>query len=349
MDPVVVVGGGISGVACARVVADAGLDVTLLDRGRRLGGRMAVRTVDGRAVDTGASYFTVSDDGFRAVVDAWRGRGLARPWTDTFDVIDDDHAARSGGSGRGEPKQGSQRWASPTGLRSLVEDLATGLTTEQQSVDAVTRDEGTGALQVAGRLASVVVLAMPDPQAARLLDGTFASSSELVGGTFASSSELVGGYEPTLALVAAWPERIWGAGEPAFEGAFVNGDPAITWIADDGRRRGDGAAVLVAHSTADLARAHLADPSGAGPAMFSALRGILGIDPPPAFTHVHRWSFAHPAGTRERTHHLGADGIGLCGDSWAAKPRVEAAWLSGTELGHAVVDRLGAPVAVPEG
>jgi renalase len=324
MDPVVVVvGGGISGIACARAVATAGLPVVVLDRGRRLGGRMAVRTVEGRAVDTGASYFTVSDDRFAQVVEDWESRGVARPWTDTFDVFEDGE--------RGEPKTGSMRWAAPAGLRHLVEDLATGLDSEQVVVEHVTHAER--GLRVDGRPASAVVLAMPDPQARRLLDDALTSRGELDDD-----------FAPTLALLAGFDERTWApmAGECPFDGAFVNGDAALTWVADDGRRRGDDAPVLVAHSTADLARTHLADPQAAGPQMVAALRSLLRIEAPPRWTHVHRWSFAHPSGTRTRTHHLGDDGIGLCGDAWAERPRVEAAYLSGRDLGDAVVARLRA-------
>lgn len=319
MDPVLVVGGGISGIACARAVREAGLDVTVLDRGRRLGGRMAVRTVEDRAVDTGASYFTVGDDRFEQVVRDWQERGLARPWTDTFSVFEDGVPA--------PPKAGSTRWAARGGLRGLVEDLAAGLPTEQTVVERVARTDG--GLRVDGRPAAVVVLAMPDPQARRLLDDALPSRAELDDD-----------FAPTLALLAGWDERCWGDSEGRFDGAFVNGDEALTWVADDGRRRDDGAAVLVAHSTADLARAHLDDPAGAGPEMLAALTRVLRIDVPPRWTHVHRWSFAHPAGTRTRTHHLGADGIGLCGDAWAERPRVEAAYLSGLELGQSVVARL---------
>ena len=330
MDPVVVVGGGISGIACARVVGEAGLPVVVLDRGRRLGGRMAVRTVEGRAVDTGASYFTVSDDRFESVVRDWQARALARPWTDTFEVIE--------GGERAKPpvtKSGSMRWAAPAGLRGLVEDLAVGLDTEQLAVSAVTRPGGR--LRVDGRPASLVVLAMPDPQARRLLDDTLTSRAELDDD-----------FAPTLALLAGWDERTWGTaalGEKVtaasvFDGAFVNGDGALTWVADDGRRRGDGAPVLVAHSTVDLARSHLEDPAAAGPEMLAALMRLLAVEAPPRWTRVHRWSFAHPSSTRTRTHHLGDDGIGLCGDGWAERPRVEAAYLSGRDLGDAVVARL---------
>jgi len=79
VDPVIVVGAGISGVAAAREVKDAGLPVVVVDRGRRIGGRMASRTIDGRPVDIGASYFTASDPAFTALVADWQQRGLAHP------------------------------------------------------------------------------------------------------------------------------------------------------------------------------------------------------------------------------------------------------------------------------
>lgn len=76
---VVVVGAGISGVACARALEAAGVPVVVLERSGRPGGRMASPLLHERAVDTGAAYFTVSDDEFAAQVEGWHARGLARP------------------------------------------------------------------------------------------------------------------------------------------------------------------------------------------------------------------------------------------------------------------------------
>jgi renalase len=81
-------------------------------------------------------------------------------------------------------------------------------------------------------------------------------------------------------------------------------------------------------------------PEAAEEPMTQALMRVMGIAHPPAWTHLHRWTFAHPAGTRERTHHLDDDGVGLCGDAWSARPRVEGAYLSGAALGSALVGRL---------
>jgi renalase len=303
-DQVVVVGAGLSGVACARELQAAGIGVRLLDRGHVPGGRMASRTLWERRVDLGASYFTVSDDGFAAVVDDWARRGLAREWTDTFAVLGDDERGST---------SGPMRWGAAHGLRSLVEDLATGLAVERRQVESVDELD-----------ADVVVLAMPDPQARRLVD------DHPVARTLDRE------WEPVIAVAARWADRAWD-----LDGVFVNGDPDLGWIADDGRRRGDGAPVLVAHTTPALAARHLQDPAGVVPDTVGALRRLLDLGEPED-VHVHRWTYARPLGERTDPFAL-VDGdrlVGVCGDGWGARPKVETAWLSGTRLGRAVAERL---------
>ncbi|MFB9314591.1 NAD(P)/FAD-dependent oxidoreductase [Nocardioides plantarum] len=320
MSPVVVVGAGLSGVACARELAAAGVAVRLVDRGRRAGGRMASRRLDGRPVDLGASYLTVSEGdptGFGAVVADWERRGLAAPWTDTFVSLETGREPQT--------KQGPVRWGAPGGLRSLVEDLATGL-----DVELETHLETLPAVADA----PVVVLAMPDPQAVRLLPD---DDPDLA----AVRRRLDRAFEPVLALAARWPARAWDL-DGAFDGAFVNGHDVLAWVADDGRRRGDGAPVLVAHSTPDFARPHLAEPQAAAPAMTGALRDLLGLEPP-VETYLHRWSVARPTGDRAEPFLLEQAGdrlVGACGDGWGATPKVETAWASGHALGRALVARL---------
>lgn len=309
--PVPVVGAGIAGLACARALHEAGRDVEVLDRGRAPGGRLSSRTLHGRPVDLGASYLTAGEGSpFADVVAGWVDRGLARPWTDTFAVV--------GPEGFRERKTGPLRYGTPGGSRSLAADLATGLTVRP----ATTVRAVTAGPAVDGRPAPAVALAMPGPQAARLLD-----PASPAGGLAAAET-----WHPALAVVLGWPGRRWPAD---LHGAFVHDDPAVEWIADDGDRRGDSAPVLVAHTTAALASDHLGDPAAAVPAVVAAVRSALGIGEEPEWTEVHRWTFARPEAPREEAFAL-VDGIGLCGDGWHAPARVESAWSSGTALGRAL-------------
>lgn len=309
--PLAVVGAGIAGLACARALQDAGRDVEVLDRGRAPGGRLSSRTVRGRPVDLGASYLTAGEGSpFADVVADWVDRGLAHPWTETFALV--------GPEGFREWKSGPLRYGTPGGSRSLAVDLAAGLTLRPgTTVRGVTAGPA-----VDGRPVPAVALAMPGPQAARLLD-----PSGPAGGLAATET-----WHPALAVVLGWAERRWPAD---LHGAFVHDDPAVEWIADDGDRRGDSAPVLVAHTTAGLAAEHLGNPAAAVPAVVAAVMSALGIGEEPAWTEVQRWTFARPAAPREEPFGL-VDGIGLCGDGWHAPAKVESAWSSGTALGRAL-------------
>jgi len=308
---VVVVGAGIAGVACAVELTAAGVPVRVLDRGRTVGGRMASRRIGGRPVDLGAAYFTIRDPGFEAVVRRWHTAGLARPWTSELAVLGDESRTRS---------SGPVRWAAPGGLRSLVTDLAAGLDID---LEHQVRRVGPGPV-VDSEPADVVVLAMPDPQALRLVDPGSAAAAELAGR----------GWRPVIAVAAGWESRHW----PALPAAFVNDNPVLSLVADDGDRRGDAAPVLVLHTTAEVAREHDEAPDGAVPVALDMLRELLGVDVPPLWTHTHRWRFASPAGSRDADFHLGDDGIALAGDGWGTS-KVETAWRSGTMLGRAVAAR----------
>ncbi|MET0475105.1 MAG: FAD-dependent oxidoreductase [Mycobacterium sp.] len=308
---VAVVGAGLSGAACASALTERGIDVDLIERGRAPGGRMASPSLHGRRVDVGAAYFTVKEPDFAATVDGWAARGLVRDWTDTFDVYSPDGHRRS---------SGPMRHAAPDGLRALV----------RATLPADPRAEGLRIAQPVGALEELdhdaVVLAMPDPQAARL-------APDVVDWV---------AYEPVIAVVAGWSQRCW----PIADAAFVNDDDDLTLIADDGSRRGDGAAVLVAHTTAQRAGAHLESPSDAVAPALAALQRILGLSVDPEWTHAHRWTFAKPSGTHgDEPFGLTTSGrrpLGLCGDSWcpSGAPRIESAWMSGHRLGTALADRL---------
>lgn len=345
----VVVGAGVSGAACAQVLRSSGVQVRVLDRGRRPGGRLGTRRVelaDGteHVVDTGAAYFTVSDEvsdegadpsgsaaGFAGVVSGWSGADLARPWTDTLSLLGPD--------GPRGTTRGPQRWSAPRGLRSLVTDsLLEGLDVEAgRAVRSVGVADGLPAVD--SEPADAVVLAMPDPQAGRILD------VDASPGLASARRVLARAWSPVITVYAVWDEAWW----PALSAGFVADDDLVSLVADDGARRGDGAPVLVAHTTGPAALAALGDPDAVIAPVLERLGPLLGVARPPAprSAAAHRWSFASPEEAHDQPHLLTAVAgglLGVCGDGWAAtasgRPRVEQAWRSGHELGRALAERL---------
>jgi predicted NAD/FAD-dependent oxidoreductase len=329
MSEALVVGAGIGGIACATAMAEAGVIPVVVDRGRAVGGRMASRALrdtgtsfDGRVVDIGASYFTVSNPEFRAVVDDWVTRGLARPWTDSFHVASSD--------GVEAVRTGPMRYAANGGLRSLIADSASKLPQVWSSIDVLSVSADDTSFIVDGERRSAVALCMPNAQAHRLLDPSLITDSRETALTGIT-------YEPVIAVTAVFDEHCW----EDFDGMFVNDDPVITWIANDGSRRGDDAPVLVAHVNPVLSARHLENPAAVLPLVLATLRRVLSLTAQPTWVDAHRWTFAKPMTAHLEPFYLDEGrALGLAGDAWAAGPKVETAWLSGHLLGDALARRL---------
>jgi predicted NAD/FAD-dependent oxidoreductase len=104
--------------------------------------------------------------------------------------------------------------------------------------------------------------------------------------------------------------------------------------------------VLVAHTTGDFAREHLAHPETAAGAVTEAVRALLELEVAPVSAVVHRWTFANP--TRQHDEPFGLFGaVGVCGDAWGERSSVSTAWASGDALGRELGRRLGAGGGLP--
>ena len=156
-----VVGAGISGLLAADALQREGWDVTVLDKGRGVGGRMATRRVGGGTFDHGAQFFTVRGDRFSDLVDGWLDAGAAAEW------------ARGFADAEGEPNEdGHPRYRGAAGMTSIPKHVGRTLDvrTGERAVRVDARSDGwevscESGLRLEG---SALVLAMPVPQALQL-------------------------------------------------------------------------------------------------------------------------------------------------------------------------------------
>ncbi|WP_082096017.1 phytoene desaturase family protein [Demequina flava] len=94
---VVVIGGGVSGLATAALLARGGADVTLVEQQEQVGGRAGRLEIDGFTFDTGPSWYLMRD-AFEHFFDL-----LGRDVNDELDLIDLDPRYRVFFEGQGEP------------------------------------------------------------------------------------------------------------------------------------------------------------------------------------------------------------------------------------------------------
>ena len=78
---VAVIGAGMTGITCARALYVAGYDVTVFEKSRGLGGRMATRRVGKTlTIDHGAQFITARSDAFKSFMQRACKAGTAEIW-----------------------------------------------------------------------------------------------------------------------------------------------------------------------------------------------------------------------------------------------------------------------------
>jgi len=85
----IIIGAGLSGLAAASVLVDAGRSVLLVDKGRGVGGRLATRRIGDATLDHGAQFFTVRGETFRTRIDRAMTEGVVEVWCNGFSGDDE--------------------------------------------------------------------------------------------------------------------------------------------------------------------------------------------------------------------------------------------------------------------
>ena len=339
-----VIGAGVSGIACARTLVQAGHRVTVFEKSGGAAGRMATRETPFGTFDHGAQYFTVRDPRLQQVL-ALSPR-LCKPWSaNAVRVLDAQgrlvEAARPGA----EP-----HWVAVPGMNALVREwaaplLAAGhieLRTRVTGIEADALAPRRWQLQTesAGEAHHVfggfdgVMLALPAPQALELLQ------AGAVAPKLAKKIESVE-TAPCWTLMLAFPN----AQQPGLTTLGPQWNAArsthhrIAWLARESSKPGRSPTERwTVQASAAWSAEHLEDPPARAEAkLLKAFSEVTGIRATPSHTAVHRWRYARTTRPLGRSHLWDARaGIGACGD-WCIGHRVEDAFVSGLELALASI------------
>jgi renalase len=313
----IVVGAGISGLLAASALQREGWDVTVLDKGRGVGGRMATRRVGEGTFDHGAQFFTVRGERFAGLVEGWLGAGVATEW------------ARGFADAYGRPNEdGHPRYRGTEGMTSIPKYISRGLDvrTGERALRVDDGDDGwevvcESGLRVAG---DALVLGAPVPQA---LDLTSSGSYTLPDGARRQLEAV--SYDPCVALMALL-EGPTGVPEPG--GMQIKGEP-LDWIGDNKRKGISEAPCITVHAGPDWSRSHFEDgESEVVDSMISLAGDRLGADLASAVveTSLARWRYSWVTNPHPEPCLVASETPPLlfCGDAFG-QPKVEGAALSG--------------------
>ena len=289
-----------AGLTAAAELSACGWEVTILDKGRSVGGRLATRRLGSSRLDHGAQFFTTRSEEFIRAVAGWEMAGWVEPW-----YSDEGHI----------------RYKGVGGMNALAKHLAgpflVRMETRVQTLAAIC--DRWQATTESGEVfdADALILTPPAPQAASLLAGLAPD----VSATLARIN-----FDPCFALLLTLegPSLI-----PA-PGYARPADGMIEWLADNTQKGvSEGPAAITVHATGAFTRANLDAPGDeVTRLLLAAAEPFLGGAV--TASQLHRWLYAKPP----------ADNYSMClfsdhpapvavaGDAFAGA-RVEGAWLSG--------------------
>jgi predicted NAD/FAD-dependent oxidoreductase len=323
---IMVVGAGICGLLAAKTLTSSGYRVSVVDKGRGVGGRLATRRIDGAVFDHGAQYFTTRDPVFSAIVQDWEKEGIIRPWATGFRLQD------------GSLKQdGQQRFFGTTGMTSIAKHLARGLDVRlgTRIIRVACEDGGWSLATDLGDIfmGRALLLTPPVPQSLAL----FADGKVILPESMKKELEQVE-YAPCLALLVS----LSGSSLiPAPGGLWLSGEP-ISWIADNHQKGISPAlpATLTIHAGPNYSRENWKTPEEkVTQELLDAASAWLGSTP--GCTQLHRWRYSIPT----KIHHERCVSVAhpapvvFAGDAFGG-PRIEGAALSGLAAAGSLVEML---------
>ena len=316
-----VIGAGLAGLACARIMRRAGCFVEVFEQDRIIGGRVATTRLGLTPFDHGAQYITARSDGFRTYIDELVNASYARRWVP---LTADGQEAR----------QMLPWFVGTPGMSSLVRPLAEGVRIHtSRQVHSLERSPKGWFLRFEDESSvgpfHAVAIATPAPEA-KLLVGRM---EEL-----AAPLERVR-IAPCWAVMARTEERVLPT-----QDVFSDMNEVVRWVARNNGKptrssRGDH---VVIHASPGWSRETAeVEPEVVASEMWNEVCNILNLPPTrPAQLSAHLWKNGLVESSLGETYLFSSKHmVGIAGD-WCLGRMAEHAFESGTRLGKTIVDAL---------
>jgi len=318
MTKIAIIGAGLAGISLARALPEHA-DITIFEKSRGIGGRMATRYAGDYEFDHGAQFFTAKTENFSKLISDQKITGNIREWAADIALFN------------GARETSSDKFVASPRMNTLCKTLAEGLDVRRGvHINKLDRTDNVWHLQdTAGETYDPfewVISAAPAPQASALLPAAFSGHARLETVRMSGCFALMLGFATEIEL--PWPAaRIAGS--------------SVGWITLNSEKPGrQSAASLLIQSSNDWAEVHLEDdPDDIQAILLKDAADLLNIDlGTAAHTAFHRWRYAAtptPAGTEFLLDE--SNQLAVCGD-WCLGSRVEAAFTSGQKLGERLGD-----------
>jgi renalase len=317
---IAVIGGGLAGLSCARVLRRAGCYVEVFEQNKSIAGRMATMRLGIVPFDHGAQYLSARGDRFRDYITELRKTGYAAPWQPKI-----AHGPEGGG-------QLLDWYVGVPGMSSVVRPLAESVRIHlERRVHTIQRvDKGWHVWfddQTHEGPFAAIAVAVPAPAAQLILGGIPELSEPMERVRMAPIWSLALRFErPVL---------------PEFD-VFSDMSQVVRWIGRNNvkpGRKGKGEHLVIHAGQAWSRETEDVEPDDVAEEMWSEVCHLLSIAPErPSQMRAHLWSNGLVDTSLGETYLFSTEHlVGVAGD-WCLGRLAEHAFESGTLLGRAIVD-----------
>ncbi len=312
---VIVVGAGISGLCAARSLTAKGLGVTVLEKGRGFGGRLATRRMEGARIDHGAQFMTSRDEAFADLLNGMLEDQAVTKWHEN------DYAV--------------MRYRGAEGMSSIGKYLAKGLDVRREHlVVHIEYQAGEWAVSCEnGKTfkSAALLSTIPMPQFLALVEQSDLAMNPLDLTELAKIR-----YEPSIAILALLEtsSKLQVPGILKFED-----HPLLDTIADNQLKGISEIPAATIHCSSAFSREHLdfEGPEFAKPVV-EAAKEYLGVGIKQ--WKPHRWRYAQCIENFGADFFMAAEfPLWLAGDGFLPK-RIEEAALSGLRASESIARSL---------
>ena len=319
MARIAIIGAGLAGLVTARELG-AAHDVSVFEKSRGVGGRMATRYAGDFEFDHGAQFFTARTDAFRRYLTPMVDAGVVADWPASFAEL-----RRSEILSRRHWDEGYPHFVGVPRMNTVCKWLADGVDISLDTTVARTsrRDEGWRLFDSNDEPLGDfdwMILTAPASQTAAFVPGV----ANIV------SRASTAGMQACFALMLGFPEYR----DLPWQAALVR-DADLSWISVNSSKSGrKEPCTIVAHSTNAWADAHIDDSVDSVRAhMLSEFGEVTGIQVrDDTFVDIQRWRFANtPKQDKPACIVLAEERVAACGD-WFVRGRVEGAFTSASAL-----------------
>ena len=325
MPTTLIIGAGLAGLTAARELTRTGHTVTILDKGRGVGGRLATRRMANGRADHGAQYFSAQSPDFQALTQKMQQAGVVHEW----------HLEQSDPAGFKHP-----RWIGSDGMNGVAKYLAQGLDVHTGCTVTHVAPAATGwtvTAQEAGNVlmfnADVLIITIPAPQALALCEASGLMLTEADKAALAAIK-----YAPCLAVMLQLntPSLLLQPGGLKQMDGDDQHSP-VAWLADNAQKGiSPNQPTATLHASHEFSQQHL-DDTDQQALISQLLTDVVQYIPSETIVdqQIHRWRYSnaikrHPAQFLAAQAHapllFGGDGFG--------NGNIEGAFLSGLAMGR---------------